>query len=107
MKNTDNVSANVKINVMKRQESNLTRRSLTKVREALKQERKPSKSESESDDRISTNSEASVIADLPNKGQLSHSTILLADVSISSTLQARMLGSYPLFHFLFFSYCKT
>lgn len=90
MKNTDNVSANVKVKVIKRQESNLTRRSLTKVREALKQERKPSKSESENDDRSSTNSELSAIADLPNLEQLSHSTILLADVSISTNLLFRI-----------------
>lgn len=100
-KSADNVSANVKVKVIKRQESNLTRRSLTKVREALKQERKPSKNESEDDDRSSTNSVLSEVADITNK-QLSHSTILLADVSELVPF-AENHSPYSIFHrFLYF-----
>lgn len=85
--------------VVKRQESNLTRRSLTKLREATKQEQKTSKNESE-DDRSSTNSETSEVADLPNKQQMSHSTILLADVSILFTcFLPKRSFLYPVFNF--------
>lgn len=102
-KSTDNISGNAKVKVIKRQESNLTRRSLTKVREAIKQDRKPSKSsESEDDDRSTANSETSEVADLPNKQQLSHSTILLADVSISYCLLPK--SRYLIFFFTFHKY---
>lgn len=85
-KSTDSVITNVKVNVVKRQESNLTRRSLTKLREAIKQDRKPSKDDCEEDHRNSNNSDEPSVIGLHTEQQLSHSTILLADVSITFLL---------------------